>query len=123
MDSKKKLGISFWRDAYFDQAEAASRLSLDMMKPKSLVFDEASNVPCTAALEVNLQKLVSYFEKRARENERRAKREEAKLLTFHKLEEIAGVERSSYYFSGKADSYKRAAEKLKELLTRSEILS
>ena len=91
-------------------------------KSTTLNISELNNIPCTAQLEVDLKKLVNYFQKRYQENERRAKREEAKLLTFHRLEEIASTERSAYYFSGKADSYKRAAEKLKELLKGSKVV-
>ena len=91
-------------------------------KSTTLNISELNNSPCTAQLEVDLEKLANYFEKRSRENERRAKKEEAKLLTFHRLGEIVSTERSAYYFSGKADSYKRAAEKLKELLKGSKVV-
>lgn len=66
---------------------------------------------CTAELEVKLNRLVAYFEKRAKENEKRAKNE---AIAGGWCDESA--DRSAYYFSGKADSYRRAAEKLKELL-------
>ena len=53
-------------------------------------------------------RLVAYFEKRAKENYKRAVKEE-------NLGNIQ-AERSGYYFSGKADSYERAADKVRELL-------
>ena len=86
---------------------------------KPLVFSERDNTPCTAELEVKLQKLAAYFEKRAKENAKRAegKEEESKSLRVRGLYTSAHKEENSgYYFSGKADSYQRAAEKVKELL-------
>lgn len=90
---------------------------------KPLVFDKAAETPCTAEIEVAFEKLASYFEKRSKENSRRAEKEEKKVEAQQgkKLEdwschEEVGADRSGYYFSGKADSYKRAAEKVREIL-------
>lgn len=96
--------------------QAAQALMSLSGKAKSLVVDESVNVPCTAALEVELQALVKYFEKKAKENEERAAKKEASLNTFLGNTEAAQAMKSAYYFSGKADSYARAAEKLKEAL-------
>ena len=101
-------------ESLLDQA-AQALMSLSG-KAKSLVVDESVNVPCTAALEVELQALVKYFEKKAKENEERAEKKEASLNTFLGNTEAAQAMKSAYYFSGKADSYARAAEKLKEAL-------
>jgi hypothetical protein len=90
---------------------------------KIAVFDDSDNVPCTAEIEVAFEKLASYFEKRSKENARRAEKEEKKVemeqqksLKDWRYHEEVGADRSGYYFSGKADSYKRAAEKVREIL-------
>src|ERR1700686_5062311 len=90
---------------------------------KPLVFKASDNVPCTAEIEVAFEKLASYFEKRAKENARRAEKEEEKVTAQQRKElrdwsyhAEVGADRSGYYFSGKADSYKRAAEKVREIL-------
>lgn len=101
-------------------AEAAQRLSLDMLKPKPLTFKEFENTPCTAELEVNLEKLATYFERRARENKRRAEKLEKKINGFHDVNEYLDSVKSSYYFSGKDDTYTRAAQKVRELLSSKE---
>ncbi len=54
-----------------------------------------------------VERLIAHFTKRAKENAKRAEYDE-----FDYMENY----RSSYYFSGKADSYQRAAEKVKEFL-------
>jgi len=86
----------------------------------SLSISEAEcNTPCTAKLEVKLQKLAAYFEKRAKENRRREEKHEASAKSCregHYLKTAEVVEQHGYYFSGKADSYTRAAQKLRELL-------
>jgi hypothetical protein len=84
---------------------------------KTLIFSEADNTPCTAELEVKTQKLAAYLEKRGKENDKRSekldKKAKGELLPY---EDYVQARDSSYFFSGKADAYKRAAEKLKELL-------
>lgn len=70
---------------------------------KPLAFSEGLNTPCTAELEIKLQKLAAYFTRRAKEN---TKRSADRWLQ----------EKSTYYFSGKADTYTRAAQKITELL-------
>lgn len=79
---------------------------------------KVDNSPCTAELEVKLNKLVAYFEKRSKENEKRAEKNESDANRWNSEYPANAklADRSGYYFSGKADSYKRAAEKLKELL-------
>lgn len=94
-------------------AEAARKLT-----EKPLTFSESDNTPCTAQLEVELEKLATYFDRRARENKRRAGKLEQKLSTFHDISEYLESDRSSYYFSGKEDSYKNAAFKLRSLLVK-----
>ena len=87
--------------------------------PKPLAFSERDNVPCTAELEVKLQKLATYFTKRAKENKKRAEREEQfaeRKRAWTNLSDAQEHDRSSYYFSGKADTYERAAAKLREAL-------
>jgi hypothetical protein len=86
--------------------------------PKPLVFSEEDNTPCTAAIEVKIERLIAYFNKRAKENERRATKEESQKeeLRVDSMEEFVQKDRTSYYLSGKADSYRRAAEKVKEFL-------
>jgi hypothetical protein len=64
-----------------------------------------------------IERLIAYFEKRAKENYKRARNLENKASTsLQHLEVCAQTERSGYYFSGKADSYERAAEKVQEIL-------
>ncbi len=61
--------------------------------------------------------LIAYFERRARENQKRAesKENEATLLASERAYEYAAENlRSSYYFSGKAEAYKNAALKAAE---------
>jgi hypothetical protein len=66
---------------------------------------------------VQLQKLAAYFEKRARENEKRANKLEKEIREeFSPWDNYTEKDRSSYYLSGKADAYKRAAEKVREVL-------
>jgi hypothetical protein len=83
---------------------------------KPLVFDKAAETPCTAEIEVAFEKLAAYFEKRAKENTRRSEKEENVADSSLSYQESVQADRSSYYFSGKADSYKRAAEKVREIL-------
>jgi hypothetical protein len=84
---------------------------------KSLFFDKTAETPCTAEIEVEFEKLATYFEKRAKENARRAEKEENKRFpNVASYAEGVQSDRSSYYFSGKADSYKRVAEKVREIL-------
>jgi hypothetical protein len=73
----------------------------------NLSISDDLNTPCTAALEVKLQKLAKYFKKRAKENTKRAEKEE---------KNIKGTLESGYYFSGKADAYARAAKKITDVL-------
>jgi hypothetical protein len=76
------------------------------------VFDNSVNFPCTAELEVEAEKLIAYFERKAKENTKRAQDKEKEYLYW----KVQQDDRSSYYFSGKADSYQKAADKLRELL-------
>lgn len=62
------------------------------------------------------ERLISYFNKRAKENKKRSEKLENKKKTFHRLDEYTQDERSSYYFSGKSEAYENAAHKVKELL-------
>src|SRR6202795_2217532 len=74
-------------------------------KPKPLVFGKEDNTPCTAEIEVAFEKLASYFEKRSKENARRADKEENKNCSNDRsFAEWVQGDRSGYYFSGKADS-------------------
>jgi FtsZ-binding cell division protein ZapB len=59
-------------------------------------------------------KLAAYFEKRAKENTRRSEKLEAEKNVLKYAEQHIQNEHSSYYFSGKADSYTRASQKVKE---------
>ena len=83
---------------------------------KPLMFGEECNEPCTAELEVRLRKLAKHFEMRAKENHRRANREERKADTFQDINNFVQHDRSGYYFDGKAYSYERAAAKIREVL-------
>ncbi len=83
---------------------------------KPLVFSEDENIPCNATLEVKVEKLAKYFDKRAKENQKRASSEEKLPCDDCTCEPCLQHERSGYYFSGKADTYTRAAEKVRELL-------
>ena len=101
---------------------------------KSLTFlDPKCNTPCNAYEEPkptekyrppaestigqSIERVAAYFEKRAKENTKRAndldQKVQRQLMTW---EDGKRAERSSYYFSGKADTYARAAEKLREVL-------
>jgi len=93
-----------------------TNVNLKYEKPKPLVFDKAAETPCTAEIEVAFEKLASYFEKRAKENDRRSEKEENSAGNLYYARDKVKADRSSYYFSGKADSYKRAAEKVREIL-------
>ena len=84
-------------------------------KPTTLQLPEC-NEPCTANLEVRLEKLANYFLMRAKENRRRADREERKANGWQDIDLIVKHDRSGYYFDGKADSYERAAVKIREVL-------
>jgi len=59
------------------------------------------------------EKLIAYFERKARENTKRA---EEKEKMYKEESGQPEDDRSSYYFSGKADSYQKAADKLREVL-------
>lgn len=84
--------------------------------PKSLAVD-VPVTPCTATLEVRLQKLAAYFKKRAKENAKRAKKLDYEVRnTFMRPDESAQKNNSAYFFSGKVDSYENAARKIMELL-------
>ena len=64
-----------------------------------------------------IEHLIAYFEKRAKENNKRADALDKKARTsLQALEDCENTERSSYFFSGKADSYRNAAAKVQELL-------
>ena len=92
---------------------------LTSKKPLTFFVDECNNIPCNAAeeaLKQSVERLVAYFEKRSRENQKRAEVLDKKASNFEDLDTHFQNSRSSYYFSGKADSYKRAAEKVRELL-------
>lgn len=77
---------------------------------KPLVF---YNTPRTASLEMALEHLLAHFEKRAKEN---SKKEISKTAGNHEARESESGFRSGYYFSGKADSYTKAAEKIRNIL-------
>ncbi len=62
------------------------------------------------------ERLISYFNKRAKENKKRSEKLENKKKTFHRLEEYVQDERSSYYFSGKSEAYENAVRRVRELL-------
>ena len=73
---------------------------------KPLTFtDPECNTPCTASLEQKIERLAAYFEKRAKENTKRADDLDSKIMTT-----------LPYYLSGKSDAYQRAAEKVREVL-------
>lgn len=102
--------------ALWNKVHSLKLPKINGMEYKSLVFDE---FPCTAAVEVQLEKLeklATYFDRRARENAKRAEKLEGKLTTFTSLVDIVKSERGAYYFSGKEDSYKNAAQKVRDLL-------
>ncbi len=95
--------------------------AVDMLKSKPLTFtDPECNTPCNAAEEVlrdKVERLIAYFEKHARENEKRAEKiEKSRTEAFHQFDKAIKMDRSSYYLSGKSDAYQRAAEKVRELL-------
>lgn len=79
-----------------------------------------SEQPKAASLESLGQKiehLIAYFERRDRENAKRAEKLEKKLATeFNPWDQSAQLERSSYFFSGKSEAYANAAQKIREIL-------
>ena len=85
---------------------------------KSLTFlDPKCNIPCTASLEQKIERLIAYFERHSRENQKRSEKLDKELqTTLMSCTDYKRNEHSSYYLSGKADAYARAAEKLREVL-------
>ena len=85
---------------------------------KSLTFlDPKCNIPCTASLEQKIERLIAYFERHSRENQKRSEKLDKELqTTLMSCTDYKCNEHSSYYLSGKADAYARAAEKLREVL-------
>lgn len=85
---------------------------------KSLTFlDPKCNIPCTASLEQKIERLIAYFERHSRENQKRSEKSDKELqTTLLSWTDYKRNEHSSYYLSGKADAYARAAEKVRELL-------
>lgn len=92
-----------------------------------LKITEADNIVCqmetlvpkasgNESLQQKIDRIVAYFAKRAKENGRRATEDEKHAFRMLTFEEHEQKDRSSYYFSGKADSYSRAAAKVKEIL-------
>jgi hypothetical protein len=83
-----------------------------------------SSTVAKGSLGAKITKLAAYFEKRAKENTKRAKDKEEQSKSLR----VGGfcsnwaneAENSGYYFSGKADTYQRASEKVKELLREPE---
>jgi len=74
---------------------------------------------------MQVERLVSYFDKHAKKNQRQAEERKEKSsrywVDYYSPNRINSEEReqlikTSYYFSGKADSYLRAAVKVKEFL-------
>jgi len=61
-------------------------------------------------------RLRAYFNKRAKENRRRSEKLENRSHTFQRLDQLSQDERSSYYFSGKAEAYENAARKVVEII-------
>jgi hypothetical protein len=99
--------------------DTANRMS-STHAPKPLMFGPGDNVPCTAAIEVEWQKkvaeLISYFTRKAKENTKRSEEKETDSQKAYDIYFQQQHERSSYYFSGKSDSYTKAAAKVKEIL-------
>ena len=111
--------LTFWQKLVVREGLGLSMHYCDLPKeePKPSTFAEGS-------LGVKITKLAAYFEKRAKENAKRAKDKEEQSKSLR----VGGfcsnwaneAENSGYYFSGKADSYQRASEKVKELLREPE---
>ena len=73
--------------------------------------------PAESPIGQSIERLAAYFEKHAKENTKRAEKLDKELTSnFHPWDEYGKKSKSSYYFSGKADTYARAAEKLREVL-------
>ncbi len=85
---------------------------------KPLTFlDPECNTHCTASLEQKIERLIAYFERHSRENQKRSEKLDKELqTTLLSWTDYKRNEHSSYYLSGKSDAYQRAAEKLRELL-------
>ncbi len=67
-------------------------------------------------LQQKVDRLKAYLLKRARENNKRAEELENKQHSFHRLDELAQDEHSSYYHSGKGAAYANAHKKVLEIL-------
>lgn len=66
---------------------------------------------------IQLKQLIAYFERKARENERRADKAEKEAASLPRWEKLRHQRiHSGYYFSGKSDSYQKAADKLKAMV-------
>ena len=91
----------------------------DTNTPKSLVFSENINTPCTAEVEVlkkKVEQLKSSLLRHARENNKRAeKREETKNTLADWITQLRD-ERAAYFLSGKAEGYAHAHKKVVEIL-------
>ena len=73
--------------------------------------------PAESPIGQSIERLAAYFDKHAKENTKRAEKLDKELTSnFHPWDEYGKKSKSSYYFSGKADTYARAAEKLREVL-------
>lgn len=85
---------------------------------KSLTFtDPECNTPCTASLEQKVERLISYFDKRSRENEKHSEKLDKEFrLRFCFGQTASATSTAPTTSQGKADAYERAAEKVRELL-------
>ena len=73
----------------------------------------------TKELEVRLQRLAAHLTKRSKENQKRSDKLDRELnSTFLPSKEMVQKHNSTYYLSGKADSYLTAAGKVLELLSK-----
>ena len=84
--------------------------TVEYVKPKPLETKE---------LEVRLQRLAAHLTKRSKENQKRSDKLDRELnSTFLPSKEMVQKHNSTYYLSGKADSYLTAAGKVLELLSK-----
>ena len=93
---------------------------IEIERRLSVMEDKLTGHPSTSPItpfDQKIERLIAYFEKHARENEKRAEKiEKSRTEAFHQFDKAIKMDRSSYYLSGKADTYARAAEKVRELL-------
>ncbi len=73
--------------------------------------------PAESPIGQSIERLAAYFEKHAKENTKRSEKLDKELqTTLLSWTDYKRNEHSSYYLSGKADAYRRAADKVREVL-------